>query len=116
MVLNYKTADLLILHRYGLRFNAIAPGPIYTEGAFSRLDPTGKFTEEFMKSNPSGRLGEVEEIANLATYLVSDYASWISGTTVKLDGGAQSYRSGEFNMLTSVTKEQWQAIKELAKK
>ena len=61
-------------------------------------------------------MGEIEEIANLATYLVSDYASWISGATVKFDGGAQSYRSGEFNMLTRVTKEEWQAIKELTSK
>ena len=69
-----------------------------------------------MKFNPSGRLGEIEEIANLATYLVSDYASWISGTTVKFDGGAQSYRSGEFNMLSRIPKEQWEVIKELTKK
>ena len=58
--------------------NCIAPGPIETEGAFSRLDPTGKMIEEGIKTIPAGRLGEVEEIANLATYLCSDYASWIN--------------------------------------
>ena len=46
--------------------NCIAPGPIYTEGAFSRLDPSGHFTNEAIKNLPVGRLGEVEEIANLA--------------------------------------------------
>ena len=58
--------------------NCIAPGPIETEGAFSRLDPTGKMIEEGIKVIPAGRLGEVEEIANLATYLCSDYASWVN--------------------------------------
>ena len=100
-------------YRYGLRFNAIAPGPIYTEGAFSRLDPTGKFIDEMIKENPSKRMGEVEEIANLAAYLVSDYASWISGTTVKLDGGAQSFRSGEFNLLTQVSGDQWKIMQDM---
>lgn len=65
--------------RYGLRFNCIAPGPIPTEGAFSRLDPTGMFADRYHERIPAGRLGEVEELANLATYLVSDYSSWISG-------------------------------------
>ena len=55
--------------REGIRMNCIAPGPIYTEGAFSRLDPSGHFTNEAIKNLPVGRLGEVEEIANLATYM-----------------------------------------------
>ena len=55
--------------RKGIRMNCIAPGPIYTEGAFSRLDPSGHFTNEAIKNLPVGRLGEVEEIANLATYM-----------------------------------------------
>ena len=49
--------------------NCIAPGPIYTEGAFSRLDPSGHFMNEAIKNLPVGRLGEVEEIANLASYM-----------------------------------------------
>ncbi len=49
-----------------------------TEGAFSRLDPTGTMTEEAAKVIPVGRLGEVEEIGNLATFLCSDYGSWIN--------------------------------------
>lgn len=62
-----------------MRFNCIAPGPIETEGAFSRLDPTGSFVKAAHKRIPAGRMGEVEELANLASYLVSDYSSWISG-------------------------------------
>lgn len=65
--------------RYGMRFNCIAPGPIETEGAFSRLDPMGVFAKSVHERIPAGRMGEVEELANLASYLVSDYSSWISG-------------------------------------
>ena len=49
--------------------NCIAPGPIYTEGAFSRLDPSGLFANEAIKNLPTGRMGEVEEISNLATFI-----------------------------------------------
>merc|ERR1711997_1447983 len=73
--------------RQGIRMNCIAPGPIETEGAFGRLDPTGEAARTMMDQIPEGRLGEIEEIANLATYLCSDYASWINAETVTLDGG-----------------------------
>ena len=65
--------------RYGIRMNCIAPGPIETEGAFSRLDPTGEMMGAAVDAIPCGRIGEVAELANLATYLCSDYASWVSG-------------------------------------
>ena len=65
--------------KYGMRFNVIAPGPIYTEGAFIRLDPQGRIAGEGWKILPVGRMGETEEIAYLATFLCSDYASWLSG-------------------------------------
>merc|ERR1719278_1124278 len=67
--------------------NCIAPGPIYTEGAFSRLDPSGTMINQAVKAIPTGRLGEVEEIANLATYMCSDYASWLNTESVTFDGG-----------------------------
>ena len=50
------------------------------QGAFSRLDPTGSFKQAAIDRMPTGRLGEVQEIANLACYMVSDYASWMSGS------------------------------------
>lgn len=96
--------------KYGMRFNCIAPGPIYTEGAFSRLDPTGEFMNHAIKNMPAGRLGEVAEIANLASYLVSDYASWLTGDTITLDGGEFNALAGEFNMLRKVTDEQWDML------
>ncbi|KAL0984867.1 hypothetical protein UPYG_G00149710 [Umbra pygmaea] len=93
--------------RYGLRFNVIQPGPIKTKGAFSRLDPTGEFEKGMIGRIPVGRLGTPGEIANLAAYLCSDYASWVSGAIIRMDGGEYVSMAGEFNDLKRVTKEQW---------
>uniref|UniRef100_A0ABI7YM14 2,4-dienoyl-CoA reductase 1 n=1 Tax=Felis catus TaxID=9685 RepID=A0ABI7YM14_FELCA len=102
--------------RYGLRFNVIQPGPIKTKGAFSRLDPTGKFEKEMIDRIPCGRLGTTEELANLAAFLCSDYASWINGAVIRFDGGEEAFISGEFNSLRKVTKEQWDTIEGLIRK
>lgn len=99
--------------RHGIRMNCIAPGPIETEGAFSRLDPTGKMIEEGIQVIPAGRMGEVEEIANLATYLCSDYASWINAETVTLDGGEFRSLAGEFNGLRKVPQEMWDMMEKV---
>ena len=80
-----------------MRFNSIALGPIYTKGAFSRLDPDGTFQEEGIQNLCIKRMGEKEEVANLATYLTSDYASWMTGNIINLDGGETVWNSGEFN-------------------
>ncbi|XP_011376397.1 2,4-dienoyl-CoA reductase [(3E)-enoyl-CoA-producing], mitochondrial [Pteropus medius] len=102
--------------KYGMRFNVIQPGPIKTKGAFSRLDPTGTFEKDMIERIPCGRLGTVEELANLAAFLCSDYASWINGAVIRFDGGEQSLISGEFNNLRKVTKEQWDTIEGLIRK
>lgn len=102
--------------RYGLRFNCIAPGPIYTEGAFSRLDPTGSFKDDRMLSMAVGRRGEIEELANLATYLVSDYSSWLTGQVLTFDGGQMGLMAGTFNFLRFQDKEAWDAIEQLIRK
>lgn len=99
--------------RYGMRFVGIAPGGIETKGAFSRLDPTGQFKAAMESRAPCGRLGEVPELANLAAYMVSDYASWMSGTVVVLDGGEKVGMSGQFNMLSSVTEAQWDGMEKM---
>merc|ERR550514_1219955 len=93
--------------RHGLRFVGIAPGPIPTKGAFSRLDPSGRFEKAMLDMIPANRTGEVDEIANLAAYLTSDYASWVSGTIITLDGGETAHNSGEFNGLKVVTPQEW---------
>ncbi|XP_043921326.1 2,4-dienoyl-CoA reductase [(3E)-enoyl-CoA-producing], mitochondrial isoform X2 [Protopterus annectens] len=102
--------------RYGLRFNVIQSGPIKTKGAFSRLDPSGKFENIMTDRLPTGRLGTVEEIANLASYLCSDYASWISGAVIRFDGGNYVSIAGEFNELRKVTKEEWNVMEAMIRK
>uniref|UniRef100_A0A673CRH7 2,4-dienoyl-CoA reductase [(3E)-enoyl-CoA-producing], mitochondrial n=1 Tax=Sphaeramia orbicularis TaxID=375764 RepID=A0A673CRH7_9TELE len=96
--------------RYGLRFNIIQPGPIRTKGAFSRLDPTGAFEKGMISRIPVGRLGKPEEIANLAAYMSSDYATWMSGAVIRFDGGEYVSMAGEFNDLRRVTPEQWKMM------
>jgi len=99
--------------RYGIRMNCIAPGPIETEGAFKRLDPSGEMIAEGIKAIPAGRLGEVEEIANLATYVCSDYANWINADTITLDGGEFRSLAGEFNKLRMVPPEMWDMMEKM---
>ena len=82
-----------------MRFVGIAPGPVYTAGAFSRLDPDDRHRDALVRANPAQRLGTVDEIANLATFLTSPYASWINGEIVRIDGGELCANSGEFNWL-----------------
>ncbi|XP_031562035.1 2,4-dienoyl-CoA reductase, mitochondrial-like [Actinia tenebrosa] len=102
--------------RYGMRFNAIAPGPIKTKGAFSRLDPTGEFSALSLSRIPVGRFGEISELANLAAYLVSDYANWISGEVVVMDGGEYVSMAGEFNEFRKIPKEQWDLLESMIRK
>ena len=101
--------------KYGIRVNAIAPGPFPTEGAWDRLFPK-QFAE---KMDPSSRValkrvGEHQELANLAAYLVSDYSSFMTGEVVTLDGGEWLKGAGEFNWLDDVTTpEMWDDIEKM---
>lgn len=87
---------------YGIRLNAIAPGPFPTEGAWSRLLPTPELEQESLSRVPMHRFGEHEEFANLAAFLVSDAAPYINGECVTIDGGAWLASGGLFNGLTRV--------------
>ncbi|KAG5454722.1 2,4-dienoyl-CoA reductase, mitochondrial [Clonorchis sinensis] len=103
--------------RYGLRFNAIAPGPIYTKGAFSRLDPTGEFIKQLPSRIPAQRLGTPEELANLAAYLLSDYSSWLNGQVINFDGGETVALAGEFNaLLRDLSDKDWDTIEQMIRK
>ncbi len=98
--------------RQGIRFNAVAPGAIPTEGAFSRLLPIKELEEQAKKRNPLGRFGKHEELENLAAYLISDQSEFINGEFITMDGGALLQGAGSFNAMgDSLTDEQWKAIK-----
>jgi len=101
----------------GIRLNAIAPGPIPTEGAFSRLMPVKSLEELAKKRNPLGRFGTHEELANLAAFMVSDQSGYVNGHQVVMDGGETLKGASEFSNLGDVlTEEQWQAMKPPKKK
>jgi NAD(P)-dependent dehydrogenase (short-subunit alcohol dehydrogenase family) len=98
--------------RHGIRFNAIGPGAIPTEGAFSRLLPVKELEEQARKHSPVGRFGTHEELADLAAFLVSDHAGYINGEFIIMDGGALLKGAGSFNQFGDMlTDEQWQAIR-----
>ncbi|MDQ3458933.1 MAG: SDR family oxidoreductase [Deinococcota bacterium] len=101
--------------KHGIRLNAIAPGPFPTEGAWSRLMPTPEFQRRFEGRVPLGRVGEHQELANLAAYLLSDYAGYISGDLITIDGGESAWNAGEFNILDEITEEQWDALEQSRK-
>jgi len=101
--------------RYGIRLNAIAPGPFPTEGAFSRLIPPELVGRAKLKI-PLGRFGEHEELENLAVFLMSRGSGYINGEVVVIDGG-EWLSGGEFNYFTEMSPEQIdRAFEELRKK
>jgi NAD(P)-dependent dehydrogenase (short-subunit alcohol dehydrogenase family) len=83
----------------GIRFVAIAPGAIRTEGAFSRLLPTPDLEKKLLDHNPLRRFGTLEEIANLGAFLISDQAGYINGEMVYMDGGEMLAGSSVFSLL-----------------
>jgi len=96
----------------GIRMNAIAPGPIPTEGAFSRLLPRAEFEQQAKQRIPLGRFGTPEEFANLAAFLVSDGSGFINGEVVTMDGGEWLQGAGEFTSLgRMLTEEEWRKMK-----
>jgi NAD(P)-dependent dehydrogenase (short-subunit alcohol dehydrogenase family) len=96
----------------GIRMNAIAPGPIPTQGAFSRVVPLPQLETAALARNPLHRFGTVEELANLAAFLVSDGSGYINGEVIRMDGGEFLQGAGEFSDLGRILKEEdWQAMK-----
>jgi NAD(P)-dependent dehydrogenase (short-subunit alcohol dehydrogenase family) len=96
----------------GIRMNAIAPGPIPTPGAFSRVLPRPGLETLALDRNPLHRFGTVEELASLAAFLVSDGSGYINGEVIRMDGGEFLQGAGEFSNLGRVlSNEDWEAIK-----
>lgn len=94
----------------GIRLNAIAPGPIPTEGAFSRLMAGEEAQRNALGRIPLARFGAKEEIANLAIFLLSDLCPYQTGDCVTMDGGEWLAGAGEFSDYRKIPREQFRGI------
>ena len=74
--------------RHGIRVNGVAPGPFESEGAQARLWPTPELEQSIRRRIPLGRFARTSEVANAALYLLSDFAEYVTGEVLTLDGGA----------------------------
>lgn len=97
--------------KYNIRSNAIAPGPFPTKGAWSRLLP-GDLVKKFDPAEriPLKRVGEHQELANLAAYLMSDYSAYVNGEVITIDGGEWLRNGGEFSHLEAIPDNLWDSI------
>lgn len=102
--------------RYGIRSNAIAPGPFPTKGAWDRLLP-GDLAEKFDFKNrvPLKRVGENQELANLAAFLISDFSSYINGEVITIDGGEWLQGAGQMNGLEAIPSEMWDMLEQMTR-
>lgn len=102
--------------KYGIRMNAIAPGPFPTKGAWDRLLP-GELAAQFdmSKKVPLKRVGDHQELANLAAYLVSDFSAYINGEVITIDGGEWLQGAGQFNLLEKIPNEMWDMLEMMIK-
>ncbi|HYG19681.1 MAG TPA: SDR family oxidoreductase [Ohtaekwangia sp.] len=100
--------------KYNIRSNAIAPGPFPTEGAWSRLLP-GELVKKFDPAQriPLKRVGEHQELANLAAYLMSDYSAYVNGEVITIDGGEWLRNGGEFSHLEEVPAPMWDMLEKM---
>ena len=102
--------------KYGIRLNAIAPGPFPTKGAWDRLVPDPKIQEQLINRIPLKRVGDHKELANLAVYMMTEEAGYITGKVVTIDGGEWLAGAGEFNFLEMVKPEEWDFIEKTIRK
>ena len=101
--------------KYGIRLNAIAPGPFPTKGAWQRLLPDPKLEEKLIQKIPLKRVGEHIELTNLASYLVSDFSGYMTGEVVTIDGGEWLGGAGEFNWLEAISSKQWDMFEKMVR-
>lgn len=102
--------------KYGIRSNAIAPGPFPTKGAWDRLLP-GDLKDKFdlAKKVPLKRVGDHQELANIAAYLVSDFSAYVNGEVITIDGGEWLKGAGQFNLLEAIPEEMWDMLEAMIK-
>src|SRR5436305_5803762 len=100
---------------YGIRLNSIAPGEIPTEGMSKRIKPGGGAGARTRAQNPMGRVGTMEELQNLAVFLISGGCDWINGETIAMDGGQALAMGGNFYQLRDWSDDDWAKAKETIK-
>lgn len=100
--------------RFGIRANAIAPGVIPTQGMSARLDP-GEDSAERGATNPMGRVGRIDELQNLAAFLMADGCEWLTGQTIALDGAGHLGYGAQLTRLFSLNEEDWTRKRELSR-
>ncbi|MNK25877.1 putative 2,4-dienoyl-CoA reductase [compost metagenome] len=102
--------------KYGIRTNAIAPGPFPTKGAWDRLLP-GELAEKFDFKNrvPLKRVGDHQELANLSAFLVSDFSNYINGEVITIDGGEWLQGAGQMNGLEAIPSEMWDMLEQMTR-
>lgn len=102
--------------KYGIRTNAIAPGPFPTKGAWDRLLP-GDLAEKFdmSKKVPLKRVGDHQELANLAAYMMSPFSAYVNGEVITIDGGEWLKGAGQFNLLEQIPEEMWDMLEAMIK-
>ena len=98
--------------KYGIKINGIAPGPFPTKGAWERLNPDNN-DDGMTNTVPLGRVGEMEELQNLATFLIADGCDYLTGQTIGLDGGQYLTGGGTFSQLDKLTDEDWENMRKL---
>ena len=100
---------------YGIRLNAIAPGPFPTEGAWARLSPgtSTDGSDTATSTIPMGRVGEMGELKNLSTFLMGDGCEYLTGQTIAIDGAGISGGSGNFSNLAKLSDDDWAAIRDM---
>jgi NAD(P)-dependent dehydrogenase (short-subunit alcohol dehydrogenase family) len=102
--------------KYGIRVNAVSPGPFPTEGAWQRLIPENlKDLVDPTKRVPLNRVGEHQELANLCAYLMSDFAAYINGADITIDGGEWLMGAGTFNGYLGIPEQMWDMLDAMRK-
>ena len=99
--------------KYGIKVNGIAPGPFPTKGAWERLNPGNNNDDGMMSTVPMGRVGEMIELQNLATFLMADGCEYLTGQTIGLDGAQYLTGGGTFSQLDKLSDEDWQNMRKL---
>jgi len=100
----------------GIRVNAIAPGPFPTEGMTARLSPKGDMQKDSDNTIPMGRMGEMNELQNLATFLMADGCEYLTGQTIAIDGAQYLSGGGTFSQLSKMSDDDWAEIRDMIKK